>query len=70
VTLSTETRRVLSTVREDLSDRAGEPIANTNHVVPLVLEGAARYHERASDGGGDPDLRWLTASIHDAVESE
>jgi hypothetical protein len=70
VTLSTETRRVLSAVRDDLNERAGEPVANTNDVVRLALEGAARYHERAPDGGNDSDLRALTASIHDAVESE
>jgi hypothetical protein len=67
VTLSTHTRRVLSEIRDDLNGRAGEPILNTNDVVRLALEGAARYHERAPDPA-DEDVHALAAAVHDAVD--
>ncbi|WP_251344164.1 hypothetical protein [Haloplanus halophilus] len=66
VTLSTHTREVLSAVRDDLNDRAGEPILDTNDVVRLALEGAARYHDRAPDDGSD--VHALTAAVRDAVD--
>ncbi|GAB6862332.1 hypothetical protein ACFR97_07390 [Haloplanus litoreus] len=66
VTLSTHTRGVLSEIRDELNDRAGEPILNTNDVVRLALEGASRYHERAP--ASDDDVHALTAAVRDALD--
>jgi len=65
VTLSTHTRGVLSEIRDELNDRAGEPILNTNDVVRLALEGAARYHDRTS---ASDDVHALTAAVHDVLD--
>lgn len=70
VTLSNDTRELLSRVRDDLNDRAGESILNTNDVVQLALRAGARYHEtdRSEDDASRPDIRALTAAVHEAME--
>jgi hypothetical protein len=65
VTLSNDTRELLSEIRDDLNDRAGESILNTNDVVRLALRGAASYHETAPE---TDDIRVLTAAVHDAMD--
>ncbi|WP_338741733.1 hypothetical protein [Haloplanus salilacus] len=71
VTLSNDTRELLSEIRDDLNDRAGEPILNTNDVVRLALRAGARYHETEADpsDADAPDIRALTAVIHETIEN-
>lgn len=75
LSMSVHTRELLRTVRDDLNERAGEPILTTNDVVQLALVGAARYHELAADADGDagdpplPDGP-LLAALHDAVAAD
>jgi hypothetical protein len=71
VTLSNDTRELLSEIRDDLNDRAGESVLNTNDVVRLALRAGARYHETdpSADDGSRPEIRALTAALHDAVEN-
>lgn len=72
VTLSNDTRELLSRIRDDLNDDAGEPILNTNDVVRLALRAAARYHETApsEDETPRPDIRALTAAVHEAMDGQ
>jgi len=69
VTLSDDTREVLSEIRDELNDRIGESVLNTNDVVQLALRGTARYHELSLDTEteGSADIRALTAAVHDAM---
>jgi len=60
----------LSAIRDDLNDRAGEPILNTNDVGRLALRAATRYHDTDPSTGDEsrPEIRTLTAAIHEAIE--
>lgn len=70
VTLSNDTRELLSEIRDDLNASADEPILNTNDVVRLALRAATRYHETDPSDGDASDIRALTAAIHEAMENE
>lgn len=70
VTLSNDTRELLSEIRDDLNDRADEPILNTNDIVRLALRAGAQYHEADPSDVDPSDIRALTAAIHEAMEDE
>lgn len=71
VTLSNDTRELLSEIRDDLNDRAGESILNTNDIVRLALRAGARYHETdpSNEDTSRSDIRALTAAIHETMET-
>lgn len=76
LSMSMHTRDLLREIRDELNDRAGEPVLNTNDVVQLSLVGAARYYELTEDGGHELDegdresVRRLMATLRDAVETD
>jgi hypothetical protein len=67
VSMSLDTRDTLGAIRDDLNDRIGRAVVDTDDVVRLALRGAARQHELADEE--DPrEIAELTAAIHDAVD--
>lgn len=74
IAMSNHTRDLLAEIRDEVNDRAGEAVLNTNDVVQLALLGSAAYHETAT---GQPDsaavdeqLRPLFRVLHDVVEND
>ncbi|SEH49818.1 hypothetical protein SAMN05192561_103129 [Halopenitus malekzadehii] len=61
VSMSLDTRNTLSAIRDDLNDRIGHTVVDTDDVVRLALQAAARQHEltdgvdRTEDDRADGD---------------